>query len=129
MKIFICISILVLFSCSHPATKSEVQDVISTSENLILFLKDNDHFDIYCESDTLSFYLKLNNEEYNEYTYDIYNIRDKIKSGRFVFGANFEDSDTLNLYFNCSSISFPKVVCNKWVHFVKGSQSNLYYKN
>lgn len=120
---------MVLFGCSHSATKSETQNVISTSENFILFLKDNDCLDVYYESDTLSFYLKLNNEEYSEYTYDIYHVKDKVKSGRFVFGAKFEESDTLNLYFDCSSISFPKEVCNKWIHFVKDSQFNLYYKS
>ncbi len=129
MKFFVYISVLILFGCSHPATSSDTQDVILTSENLILFLRDNDHFDIYCESDTLSFYLELNNEEYNEYTYDIYRMNDKVKGGKFVFGANFEDSYALNLYFDCTLISFPKEVCNKWVNFVKDPQSNLYYEN
>lgn len=128
MKFFIYISILILFSCSHSATTSEVEDVESTPKNLILYLKDNDRFEIYCKSDTLSFQLAIDNEEDNEYIYDIYNIKDKVKSGRFVYGVNFEDSDTLNLYFDCTSISLPKEVCNKWIYFVKGSKSFFYYK-
>lgn len=114
--------------CSHSATKSDVQNTLSTPENLILFLRDNDHFDIYRESDTLSFYLETNKEKGDEYTYDIYRIKDRVKSGRFVYGLNFEDSDTLNLYFDCPSNSLPKEVCDKWISFVKSSQPNLYYK-
>jgi sensor histidine kinase YesM len=40
----------------------------------------------------------------------------------------FEDSDTLNLYFDCTSISIPKELCSQWISFVKGSQSNVYFK-
>jgi hypothetical protein len=129
MKIFNYISILILFSCSYSATTSGVEDVVSTPENLNLYLKDNDRFDIYYKSDTLSFHLKINNAEDNEYTYDIYSIKDKVKSGRFVYGVNFEDSDTLNLYFDSTSLSLPKDVCNKWINFVKESKLNFYYKN
>lgn len=129
MKIFLSIlSILVIIGCSHSTRNSEVNDVNASSENLILFLKDNDSFEIYYKSDTMSFYLVSGREQQNEYTYDIYSLKDKIKRGRFIYGVNFEDGDTLELYFKCSSISLPKVICNKWILFVKDSQSELYYK-
>ena len=128
-KILSILSILVIIGCSLSTRKSEVHDVKASSENLILFLKDNDSFEIYYKSDTISFYLESGREQQNEYTYDIYCLKNKIKSGRFVYGVNFEDSDTLELYFKSSSISLPKVICNKWILFVKVSQSRLYYKN
>jgi hypothetical protein len=129
MKIFLSIlSILVIIGCSHSTRNSEVNDVKESSENLILFLKDNDSFEIYYKSDTMSFYLESGREQQNEYTYDIYSLKDEIKRGRFIYGVNFEDSDTIELYFKCSSISLPKVICNKWILFVKDSQSELYYK-
>ena len=119
---------MILLGCSHSVTKSDAQNTLSTPENLILFLRDNDHFDIYLESDILSFYLEPNKEKGDEYTYDIYRIKDRVKSGRFVYGLNFEDSDTLNLYFDCTSISLPKEVCNKCMCFVKDLKSGFYHK-
>lgn len=128
MKVFIYIFVLIFLGCSYSVPKSDADDGISTCKNLILFLREYDRFDIYYKSDTLSFYLEKNNNEDNEYIYEIYSTKDKVKCGRFVYSIDFENSDTLNLYFNCTSTSLPKEICNQWFYFVKDSQPNLYYK-
>jgi hypothetical protein len=129
MNLFIYISILFLVGCSNSDKNIEEIYDAELSENQVLFLKDNDHFDIYFETDTLSFYLEKVDGKNNEYTYDIYSLKDKIKRGRFIYGVNFEDSDTLELYFKCSSIIHLKELCGQWIYFVKDSNSNLYFKN
>ncbi len=128
MKPFIFLSIFILCGCSNSDSKNEKQDNVTLPDNPTLFLKENNRFDIYYKKDTLSFYQNLKNEMGSEYIYDIYTSEDSVKCGRFVFGYKFEDSDTLNLYFDCTSISIPTELCSQWISFVKGSQSNLYFK-
>ena len=128
MRLFIYISTLILSSCSQSPPTVNVQEDLPASENPILYLKDHNSFDIYLQSDTLTFYLEVTNEEHSEYAYDMYSKNGSAKSGKFIYGVNFEDSDTLNLYFDCTSISLPKELCDKWTYFVKGTQSDFFYK-
>jgi len=108
------------------ATKSDLDSTLLFSK-VVLFLHDQDVFDIYYKQDTMSFFLETAIEVGNEYVQDIFESETKIKCGRFVYGVDFLRSDTLNVYFDCSSLALLDIICNDWFLFTKENLTERRY--